>query len=113
MVAIASLEETKRRLIIEHDDDDAMLTGYIEAASGAVVNYLKGRANEVIASGVESGGELPSGVEVSAPIVTATIMLVGYWYRNPDSDPDGDFEMGYLPKPVMALLYPLRDPALR
>jgi uncharacterized phage protein (predicted DNA packaging) len=108
MVALVELEDTKQRLRIDTDDDDGILTGYIEAASAAVINYLKDQADELL---VLEGSPSPE-VEVPPVIVTATILLVGYFYRNPDADPDKEFEMGYLPKPVMALLYPLRDPAL-
>lgn len=107
---LVSLDMVKGRLHIDSDDDDAALLGYIEASSAAVINYLKGRAEELLE--FDSGGGLVPGSTVPPVIATATIMLVGYLYRNPDQDPDKDFEMGYLPRPVMALLYPLRDPAL-
>jgi hypothetical protein len=110
VVALVTLESTKARLNISTDDDNDALEGYIEAASGAVINYLKDQAEELL--DLDTSGDITTTTEVPAVIATATIMLVGYWYRNPDADPDGDFEMGYLPKPVMALLYPLRDPAL-
>lgn len=114
MVALVTTQMVKDRLHIEHTDDDGIIGGYIEAASAAVINYLKGSAAELL--GVDSPADYsdspPTIANVPAAIATATIMLVGYWYRNPDSDPDKDFEMGYLPKPVMSLLYPLRDPAL-
>lgn len=107
---LVSLDMVKARLHIDSDDDDAALLGYIEASSAAVINYLKGRAEELLE--LDSGGALVPGSTVPPVIATATIMLVGYLYRNPDQDPDKDFEMGYLPRPVMALLYPMRDPAL-
>jgi len=108
MAAFVTLEATKARLNIETSDDDVMLDGMIEAATGAVIGYLKSAADPYL----DSGGDVPSGTEVPAVIQTATIMLVGYFYRNRDQDPDGDFERGYLPAPVVSLLYPLRDPAL-
>ena len=107
-MAFATLEETKQALRIDHDDDDDSLDILIQAATGAVANYLKSAADDYL----DSGGSVPSGVEVPAVIKTATIMLAGYFYKNPDQDPEKDFERGYLPAPVMALLYPLRDPAL-
>ena len=48
MVALVTLSDTKDRLRIETSDDDAVIEGYIEAASAAVMNYLKGRAEELI-----------------------------------------------------------------
>lgn len=109
MVALVTLTEVKSRLRIETNDDDAMLVGYVEAASASVINYLKAQADVLL--DLDSSGDLPSGSDVPSVIQAATIMLVGYFYRNPDSDPDKDYDMGFLPKPVMALLYPLRDPA--
>ena len=107
-MAFVTLEETKAALRIDHDDDDTLLSALIEAATGAVINYLKSAADEYL----DSGGSVPSGEDIPPVIKTATIILVGYLYRNPDQDPDKDFERGYLPAPVTALLYPLRDPAL-
>ena len=40
------------------------------------------------------------------------LLLVGYFYRHRDENPEGEYQMGYLPWPVTALLYPLSDPAL-
>lgn len=110
MVALTTIGEAKARLHIDMDDDDGILAGYIEAASAAVIAYLKDQADVLL--DLDSGGDLPSGAEVPPVIETATIMLVGYFYRNPDGDPDKAFGQGDLPAPVTALLYPLRDPAL-
>jgi hypothetical protein len=107
---LVSVQEVKGRLHIDTNDDDAALLGYIEAASAAVISYLKGQADSLL--DLDSGGSPSPDAVVPAVISTAVIMLVGYWYRNPDGDPDKDFERGYLPKPVTALLYPLRDPAI-
>lgn len=110
---LVTLAQVKTRLRIDSDDADADMEDMIEAASGAVLNYLKSGADyfldtagEVI---VDTDGD-PLGVP--AVVQTATLVLVGYFTRYRDENPDGEYEMGYLPKPVMALLYPLRDPAL-
>lgn len=105
MEKLVTLAEVKAGLRIESNDEDTLLESLIAAASGAVVNYLKGQA-AVLLTNNDSPPETP-------PVIKqATVLLVGYLYRNTDSDEGGAFEMGYLPKPVMALLYPLRDPAL-
>lgn len=110
MVALVTLGRLKEALRIDSDDEDGILGLYIDAASLSVISYLKGQADVVL--GLDSGGDIPSGAEVPEPIQLATIVLVGHIYRNPDGDPDKDFEHGYLPRPVTALLYPYRDPAL-
>lgn len=96
----ATLDEVKLGLRIDHDDDDAHLTILITGSSRMVAQYLKSAAPE------DSSGDVPEEIKI------ATIMLVGYLYANPDSDPDKAFDPGYLPAPVQSILYPLRTPTL-
>ena len=110
MIELTTIDTVKLRLRVDFDDDDELLGGLILAASGIVLNYLKGRAEEIL--DLDSNGELTSGSEIPAPVETATIMMVGYLYRNPDADPDKAFAHGMLPLPVTAILYPYRDPAI-
>jgi hypothetical protein len=109
-MSFATREDVKQalRMLEGEDDDDALIDQIVMAATGAVVNYLKAGADPYL----DSGGSVPSGVEVPSVIRSATIILACYLYRNPDQDPEKSFERGYLPAPVAALLYPLRDPAL-
>lgn len=104
MADLVSLQEVKDGLRIDTDDDDAHLNLMIAAASGRIKAYLDVRANEVIDE---------EGATTDARVKVAAIMLVGYYYRNPDQDPDGDFDVGRLPKPVSSILYQLRDPVVR
>lgn len=99
---LCSVEDVKKVFRISTNDDNEMIQLLIHAASASVVAHLKGRAAEVLGTG-----------DVPYPIQMATIILVGYWYRNPDRDPDQEYERGYLPRPVSSILYPFRDPALR
>lgn len=110
MVALVTVERVKSALRIDTDQDDSLLEAYIQAASAAVIAYLKAQASVLL--DLDTGGDIPSGFEVPPTIQTATIILVGHFYREPDGNTDDAFERGYLPKPVTALLYPLRDPAL-
>jgi hypothetical protein len=43
----------------------------------------------------------------------AVLILIAEWFKNREASQDGGIGHGYLPAPVVALLYPLRDPALR
>nr|WP_278376619.1 head-tail connector protein [Brucella anthropi] len=104
MADLVSLQEVKNGLRIDTDDDDAHLNLLISAASGRVKAYLDVRADEVIDE---------NGATTDARVKAAVIMLVGYYYRNPDQDPDKDFSVGMLPKPVSSMLYQLRDPIAR
>ncbi|MEC9246285.1 MAG: head-tail connector protein [Pseudomonadota bacterium] len=108
---IGEIEETSGGWDVLPHEDDTLLDAYIEAASAAVINYLKDQAEVIL--NLDSGGDVPSGTEIPKEIETATILLVGHFYREPDGDTEEAFDRGYLPKPVTALLYPLRDPALR
>lgn len=102
MAQFVGLEEVKMLLRIDGDDDDATLGFLIEAASGAVSNYLKSAADLYL-------GDDPA--PVPQEIKFATAFLVGVMRRNPDNEVEGSFEPGYLPPTVVSLLYPLRDPA--
>lgn len=120
-----TLARAKQHLNMDHDQDDNLIEVYVQAASGAVKNYLKSASpyeverdsnDDIIvdSSGdpiyvVDSNGDK----EVSYPVQAATLLMVGFLYKDRDENPDDAFARGYLPKPVTALLYPLRDPALR
>ena len=107
MVALVTLTRVKKALRIDHTDDDAILEDmYIPAASDAVVEHLKARAEVLL--DLDSGGDLPEDGEVPEAIQMATILLVANWYDNPHEG----FVDNELPAPVKAILRPLRDPAL-
>lgn len=100
----------------EVDEDE--LQEMVDAASAMVLNYLKSASPyvpEIDSSGetvVDSSDEVVYTTDVRPEVQQATKMLVGYLWRNRDENGDGAFERGYLPAPVTAILYPLRDPAL-
>lgn len=118
-----TLDRAKAHLNMDHDEDDTLIGAYIVAASGAVKNYLKSSsAYEVERDSnddpvLDSNGNPEyvrdsSGDKVVAlPVQQATLLLIGYFYKDRDENPDSAFDQGYLPKPVTALLYPMRDPA--
>lgn len=104
----------------EVDEDE--MQEVVDAASAMVVNYLNGASAyvpELDSAGdpVVDSNDDPVYTDVVRPEVQhATKMLVGYLWRNRDEGGEGTFkpvfERGYLPMPVTAILYPLRDPAL-
>ena len=100
----------------EVDEDE--LQEVVDAASAMIVNYLKSASPyvpELDSAGdpVVDSNDDPVYTETVRPEVQqATKMLVGYLWRNRDENEDGAFDRGYLPMPVTAILYPLRDPAL-
>lgn len=91
--------------------DAAYVSLQIEAASEAVLNYLKSGADAFL----DTNGDVPVDTN-GVPIVpfavrAATLIMFGYLYRSRDEPWDGQ-EHGYPPRPVVSLLYQLRDPAL-
>lgn len=106
MVQLVSLPEVKQGLRIDGDDEDPALVFLIEAASEAVIAYLKAGADGFI-----EDGELIPDVPVPDRVRAATIYWIGVMRRNPDNDTEGAYSFGFPPLPVVALLHQMRDPA--
>lgn len=119
-----TLVRAKQHLNMDHDLDDPLIQAYISAASEAVKNYLKSAsAYEVERDSnddpiLDSSGDLVYAVDSSGDktvryaVQAAVLLMVGFLYKDRDENADGAYEQGFLPKPVTALLYPLRAPAL-
>lgn len=120
-----TLARAKQHLNMDHDEDDTLIEVYVQAASGAVKNYLKSASPYEVERDsnddpiLDSSGDPMYVVDsagdklVSYPVQAAVLLMVGFLYKDRDENPDSAFDRGYLPKPVTALLYSLRDPALR
>jgi len=120
-----TLERGKHHLNMDHDLDDVLITAYIGAASGAVKNYLKSASPYEVERDsnddpiLDSSGDPTYVVDssddkiVKYEVQAAVLLMLGFLYKDRDENPDSAFDRGFLPKPVTALLYPLRDPALR
>lgn len=68
------LEEAKKHLRVEHDDENDLILNLITAAR----EYCEGFQNIALVSGDEEG-ETPL---VSARVKAAILLLVGHWYEN-------------------------------
>ena len=79
----------------------------IKAASKAIIRYLGDYAENVIE--YDSDDEI---VDADEDVKIACLLLVGEFYKNREGAQDGEIQggYGYLPRSVVALLYPLRDP---
>lgn len=100
-MSLVSLDEARDHLRIDTTDGDSDLQLKVDAASESVLSYLKLQTE-------------PD--PVPAVVKAATLQLLGEMYKNREAEQDGavptQFGYGYLPRPVIALLYPLRDPSL-
>ena len=110
---LVSLEKTKLRIRFDNDAADADIEMAIQGASRLVMSYIGDKAEGFF----DSSGEVAvdtAGVATDMPedIQNATMFLAGWMIRNPDSDPDKDWDPGYLPRPVMSMLYGYRTPAV-
>jgi hypothetical protein len=101
---LVTVDEAKERLRVIHDEDDDDLEMMIRGTSAAVLRYLRSDGAEF----VTSDGDL----HVPDDVQLAVLMLTGILFRDRDGTEAKDWEHGFLPKPVIALLYPLRDPAM-
>jgi hypothetical protein len=118
MTMLVTLEQASEHLRRDTVDDNADLTLKIHAASGAVLRYLKG-ANyfqpELDGDGnpvLDGDGKPVYTTEVLFEVQAAVLLQLGYLYKDRDNDKDHEYEQGFLPRPVTALLYGLRTPAL-
>lgn len=123
MLQYVTLQQAKDHLRVDHDAEDNDIELKIVAASSAVKSYLKSASpyeplrdsndtplldsNDLPIPEEDSNGDPILRWEVRA----AVLILLGILYRDRDGQEMKDWAPGYLPAPVTALLYPLRDPA--
>lgn len=124
MVMYVTLQQARDHLYLDTTDNDNDVTLKIKAASGAVRNYLKSWSPyepEYDSNGdieYDSAGDIIYALDsagdkiVRSEVQQATLILLGIFYKDRDGEMADKWQHGYLPMPVMSLLYPLRDPAM-
>ena len=123
---LITLEQAKDHLRQSHiDDDDTQILEFIEVASNAIALYMKRYMDAYLMT----NGEAPPILDGSGQVVDYDVppvmkgackIYVGELFKNREAEQDGEIGgvlgiphgYGYLPRPVVALLFPLRDPAL-
>ena len=127
LIAYVTLAQAKQHVQVDDSYHDEYLQHLIYAASAAVKNHLGD--NSAYRAALDDDDEPAydsnyepvladlSGMtqdERARPEVKhAVLLLVGEWFRNREGEGGGYDAAGYLPRPVQALLYPLRDPTAR
>jgi hypothetical protein len=122
---LVSLQQAKENLLIDFNTYDTDITLKISSASGMVLNYLKSRRNLYVLLVDDDGlplldsrGEVIYELDsqgtriVRDEVKHAVLILVGMFFRDRDGVEAKDWAPGFLPAPVTAILYPLRDPAI-
>lgn len=129
MTMLVTLQQASDHLRRDTSDDDADLTLKVKAASTAVLTYLRNTPYAYVPA-VDSNGEIArdsagyplpaldsNGERMIQPdIQNATLLLIGEFYKMRETEQEGAIDAqwgyGYLPRPVVALLCPYRDPAV-
>lgn len=110
---LVSLQQVKDHLNIYIADEDNKITLLIQGASNMIVRYLKEYALTFLESSgqpfLDSNGNAP---DVPGDVKTATLLLTGILYENPDGDEAKAFSLGNLPASVTAQIYSLRYPSI-
>lgn len=116
MISYVTVTDAKTWCRIDEDEDDLTVRLLINAASSAVKNYLKTTSpfdpdrDENDNPILDSNGDIELLDYVRPEVRVATLFLVAEWYKNREASQDLALGHGYLPAPVVAILYPLRDP---
>lgn len=124
---LITLAQAKAHLRVDHDAEDGQIEEFIEAASAAIIDYLKSGADVFLNTlgfpeEIYNDASPPEVTDYVVPpqVKAATKILVGELFKNREANVEGEIGgalgiphgYGYLPRAVVMLLFPLRDPAL-
>jgi hypothetical protein len=125
VISLVTIAQARAHLSMDHTLDDTYIQGLIYAASQAVLNYVGEEGalgwtdtsgafpSSSTGTGVDSSGSLGS---VPEDVRHAVLLLIGDFYANREPTPtdpvDPQFGYAYLPRAVVALLWPYRLPGI-
>lgn len=113
MIELVTLEQAKSMLRVPYTREDDLIILLIRGASRMVLNYL--RLDESAYLNSDGTMDISSATlgyeEVPEEVQSAVLYLVGVLSRDRDGAESEKWQAGYLPAPVVSMLYPLRDPA--
>ncbi len=114
---LVSVQEASDHVRRDTGDDDEDFELKVEAASELVLDYIGATAD----AWTDSAGQTfddsnGDALDVPKRVKAATLMLVGYLYRERDASNENQvptqWGYGYLPIGVTALLYSMRKPTV-
>ncbi|CAI1701302.1 Uncharacterised protein [Serratia proteamaculans] len=108
MIKLVTLDEAKQHLRIDDDYGDADLTLKIEGGSAAILAYVQGSRQLIVA---ENSENLIDGEPLSRA-KTALLVLLGILDRNRGGEEEEKLKQGELPFSVTMLVYDLRRPSI-
>lgn len=107
MIELVTLEQAKDHLRIDADAGDDDLKLKIQAGSAAILAYVQGNRDRIVAG----NGALIEG-EPLRRAQTALLMLLGWLDRNRGGEEEEKLQQGELPFSVTMLIYDLRCPTI-
>lgn len=110
--AFVSIDQVKARLRIDTDDEDADLQLMIEQATAIITAYLKKPGIYEDTAGIIPTDSAGDPIGVPREVQLATVVLIGFLYRDRDGFDMAQWQQGFLPWQVTAPIYHLRDPAM-
>ena len=97
---IVTLEEAKTHLRVQHDEEDALITGLIEQAQAAAEDFCRVTFEPYVD---DEGHE----ADAPGPVKLAVFLMVGYFYEHREAEDGAGFRT--MRRAFMTLLYPYRD----
>jgi len=107
VIELVTLDQAKDHLRIDADAGDDDLKLKIQAGSAAILAYVQGSRDRIVAG----TGDLIEG-EPLWRTQTALLMLLGWLDRNRGGEEEEKLQQGELPFSVTMLIYDLRCPTI-
>src|SRR5688500_12893973 len=112
MIELVTIEQAKLMIREVRNHEDDLIVTLIRAASRMVLSYLKLEEDAYLNSdGTMDQDSATLGYnEVPEEVQAATLYLIGVLFRDRDGAESEKWTPGFLPAPVVSMLYPLRLP---
>lgn len=82
MPQFLTVQQVKLNLKIDHDDEDFLISGLIEAAFDA---FEQSTNRKLYAVNEHIPDDVKNGIHITSSIIQGAHMLIGHWYTNKES----------------------------